>query len=306
MLRFCLALALAIAGFARCGLCSVLTVGRGLHFSTLTTAVAAARAGDEIDIEAGTYDGDGVVISVPLTLIGVHGRPVLQSSGFIGNGKAILVTRADITVRNIAFRNAAVDSGNGAGIRHERGDLTVEDCLFGNDQNGVLVAESPASTVVIRHSEFVSNGAGDGHTHGLYVGSEIATLVVEHCVFLDTHVGHHLKSRARRTVVTDSSFGDGLAGTNSYDTDFPNGGVVVISHNKLSRGSGAENRALVNYGGEGLQYQANSLLVEDNEFTNHGSWFAIAVRNRSAVSAALVGNRFESIFVRLMGPGSIK
>jgi nitrous oxidase accessory protein len=57
-----------------------LVVGAGGEFATLRAALAAARAGDTIELGAGVYREGPIVIDRPVTIIGL-GRPVLEGTG---------------------------------------------------------------------------------------------------------------------------------------------------------------------------------------------------------------------------------
>ena len=73
----------------------------------------------------------------------------------------------------------------------------MEKSRFINNENGILAADAPDSTIRILDSEFTHNGkCQNACAHGIYVGS-IALL--EGTNFFDTRDGHHVKSRAART-----------------------------------------------------------------------------------------------------------
>src|SRR3954452_16044560 len=95
----------------------VLTVGSGKQYSTIAAVVTAAHNGDTINVDAGTYTNDYASINKNITLQGVGGTVKLTSSGFIPNGKGILVINGDVTINNFEFSGAKVTSKNGAGIR---------------------------------------------------------------------------------------------------------------------------------------------------------------------------------------------
>lgn len=285
----------------QCG-CSVLRVGPEQPFRTIASAVAAARAFDEIEIQAGIYPDDTAVIDKPLALTGTGGMPILQSIGFIANGRGILLTRADVRLRNLSFVGAVVLNGNGAGVWHEAGNLVVERCTFRNCQNGLFIGYTPGSVVTVRYSSFIGNGAGDGHTHGLYVGDEIDCLLAENNTFTGTIVGHHLKSRARRNLICHNTIGDGVSGTASYAVDVPNGGRALLLGNQMIRGPNAGHRVLVRYAAEGLAYPDNSFQVIGNSFINRGGGPSIAVKMDTwRIRAKLVANLREGSVLRLIG-----
>jgi hypothetical protein len=184
------------------------------------------------------------------------------------NGKAILITRNDVTIRNLAFRGANALLGNGAGIRHEAGVLRVDDCVFRNNQNGILAAHNPTARVHIDNCRFIGNGAGDGHTHGVYAANEIAVLTISDSIFVGTIVGHHIKSRARHTTLTGNVIGDGITGSSSYDIEFPDGRIASVLRNRVLHGVTSQNRTSVCYGAESLSYDENHLEILDNNFEN--------------------------------------
>ena len=68
--------------------------------------------------------------------------------------------------------------------------------------------------------------------------------------FHNTKVGHHIKSRASRTVIDGNRIVDGTNGTASYNIDVPNGGTVLINDNDIVQGAASQNPALVHFGGE--------------------------------------------------------
>jgi hypothetical protein len=190
-----------------------IAVGPNGNYHTISAAVAAAQPNDVIEVADGTYHDDTCIIKHPLTIIGPGHMPLLLSSDLLSNGKAILVTQNDVTIRNLAFRGATALRGNGAGIRHEAGALVLKDCVFRDNQNGILAALNPTASVHIDNCRFIGNGAGDGHTHGVYAADEIAALIISNSIFVGTVVGHHIKSRARYTAVTGNVIGDGITGS---------------------------------------------------------------------------------------------
>jgi hypothetical protein len=143
---------------------AILSVGSGQQFTTLAAAVAAAQDGDTIVVGAGTYTNDFTSIAKDLTIEGVGGVAKFVATVAPPNGKAIMVTKADVTIRGLEFTGAKVAAMNGAGIRYESGNLTIENSSFHHNQNGVLANSNSSGNMAIRNSEFAFNGAGDGHS----------------------------------------------------------------------------------------------------------------------------------------------
>ena len=166
-------------------------VGKDYPVNTIAAAARLARDGDTIEIAAGDYVGDTAVwTQTDLKIRGINGRPRLIARGKVAEKKAIWVIRGgDIIVENIEFTGARGPNRNGAGIRFERGKLKVRKCVFMDNENGMLVGNDPSTVLEIEDSEFGNNGAGNGQSHNLYVGT-IARFVVQGSYFHHARVGH--------------------------------------------------------------------------------------------------------------------
>jgi|GEM_PF-1824692 len=278
-----------------------LRVGPNQSHKTLASAVEAAQAGDRIGVDTGTYKSDYVTIRKPLTIVGVGGKAHFQAEAPIQNGKAIFVINADVTLENIEFSNAKVPDRNGAGIRHEGGVLTLINTSFHDNQEGILTAPSTGE-IHIRNSEFLRNGYGDGRTHGVYTSS-IKRLTITDSTFKDTKEGHHVKSRADETIITNSTFDDGVT-PSSYSVEAPNGGILRLTGNTFIQSANASNKIMVAYGAEGALKPASELTITNNAFRNNAS-SAIGVYNWTTIPAALTGNTFTNVTTTLQGAGTV-
>src|SRR5471030_350709 len=219
-----------------------LQVGPGRELKQPSDAEAAAQDGDTIEIDPvkdGYFDC-AVLKASRLTVVGKGEDVVLTDKTC--QGKAIFVTTGnDITVRNLTLTRARVPDHNGAGIRAEGKNLTVEHVRFINNENGILAADSPDSTIRISDSEFTRNGKCEPScAHGVYV-NHVALLRVERSKFFDNRVGHHIKSRASRTELVGNDIEDGPEGTASYLVDISNGGGVLIEGNTMEKGPNCSN-----------------------------------------------------------------
>ncbi len=244
-----------------------LLVGPNQPLKLPSQAAALASDGDVIRIGSGTY-ADCAIWNASRLLIEASGPGVLIA-GKSCAGKGIFITvGADITISGITFADASVASHNGAGIRALGANLTVERSRFLNNENGILAGGGPDSVLRITDSVFIGNGAcTDACAHGVYAGTPIALLTIDRCVFLNTKVGHHIKSRARNTVVRDSRIEDGPDGTASYLIDIPNAGNALIQGNLMEKGAHSDNpAAAISIGEEGATNPTHVLIVRDNIF----------------------------------------
>ncbi|MEO3471559.1 hypothetical protein AAFN86_06795 [Roseomonas sp. CAU 1739] len=287
-----------------------LRVGPTERFKLPSQAAAVAREGDTVRIAPGQYRDCAVWRTARLTIVGA-GAEAVQIGGPVCDGKALFVlTAPGITIEGITFRGAAAPDGNGAGIRAEGGDLTVRHVQFEDSESGILTrAEMPAARLLIEDSVFLGNGAMRGAAcsgHALYVG-HLAAVIVQRTRFEAQRACHHVKSRAARTEITDSSIVDGPLGGSSYLIDLPNGGDLVLARTRLMKGPRTGNRrAAVVIGAEGVLRPTSMLLIEGNRFENRTGGPTIFVENRSTAPARLEGNTLEGLVLALTGPGTVR
>jgi hypothetical protein len=287
---------------------ATLQVGPDQNYKQPSDAVAKAHDGDTISIEPGEYFDCAVLRQNNLTIEGNGPADKVVMTDKTCQGKAILVTNGhDITVRNLTLTRARVPDANGAGIRAEGANLTVDNVDFVNDQDGILTAAPPHSTLIVRKSSFIRNGVCERScAHGIYAGA-IDRVVVENSHFLGTKQGHHIKSRAKRTEVIGNTIEDGPDGTASYLVEIPNGGDLVLRGNTLEKGPKAENHtAAVVIGSEGVTNRTNEITVENNNFRLDADYQTIFVRNLTATEAQLTGNKFSGGKIKaLEGDGDV-
>ncbi len=281
-----------------------LWVGVGEQYATLASAVAASRDGDTVYVRAGVYENDFATVDSDIRIVGVEGMAHFTATGTIPNGKAILITRANVVIENLEFSGAHVPDWNGSGIRHEAGNLTVRNSYFHDNEMGILTGEVPGGEIRIEGSKFVdtrfADGVqGDGITHALYVGY-VDRLIVSDSEFYNTEVGHHIKSRAKETSILNSILDDGV-GTASYNIDLPNGGVAVITGNTIIQSAISENPTMINYASHPNLHEAGSMLIEGNTFIDHhGS--GTGVWNRIDIVATIKDNSFLGLETIVKGP----
>jgi hypothetical protein len=281
--------ALAAPGIARAQP-RELAVGPGRAFATLAAAIAAARPGDTLLVEAGTYADDIAEIRIPLTIRARGGLARLQATRPPPNGKAILVINADVSLEGLDFAGATSASLNGAGIRYEGGRLMIRRCRFQGNQMNLLAADAAQGSIEIVESEFGATTQTTSLSHSLYV-NRIEQLTVRDSLFHNAITGHQIKSRARRTRITGSRIFDG-DGMGAYNIDLPNGGAAEIADCVLEQGPRTRSPSMINFGGESEPFPGSSLRIAGCTFLNRLPWSnARLLTNRTAIRASLAGNR---------------
>lgn len=244
-------------------------VGPGMPYETPAAVAGVVMDGDVVEIEAGTYEG-GVAVwrASDLVIRGVGGAVRIVAAGRSVEGKGTWVIKGDnVRVEGIGFEGARVPDGNGAGIRFEGAGLTVRHCEFRDNENGILTGHDPDSEVLVEHSLFVDNGAGDGYTHNMYIG-RIKRFTLRGSESRGARVGHQVKSRARRNDIEYNTIADGPGGRSSYLVDIPDGGDARLVGNLLIQGALAENSTLVAYAAESSENGGPGLLMANNTLVN--------------------------------------
>jgi len=246
---------------------SVAESGRG--YGSLQAAVDAIGNGTgTILISPGVHRDCAVQEGGAVTYrAAVPGKAIFD--GGICEDKAALVLRGRAaTVNGIIFQNMAVADGNGAGIRLEQGNLNVSNSYFRNSEQGILTADDPSSAIRIDRSTFSGLGRCDrglSCAHSIYIG-DYGSLSVTRSRFQQGNGGHYVKSRARRTTVTDSSFDDTRGRATNYMIDLPNGSTGVIEGNVFVQGRDKENySAFIAVAAEGKEHSSNGLIVRNND-----------------------------------------
>jgi hypothetical protein len=273
---------------------NTLQVGPGKQYAAPCAAIAAASAGDTIQIDTSvTYSGDVCQWNTnSLTLIGVGGgRAVINAAGQNSQGKAIWVISGNNTVvENIEFTGASVPDLNGAGIRAEGTNLTIRNCYFHDNQEGILT-DGGNSTIIIEFSEFFRNGAGDGFSHNLYIGN-ITKFIFRYNYSHGAIIGHLLKSRAAENDIYYNRLSDESTGSASYEIDIPNGGLSYIVGNLVEKGPLAQNSALVSYQEEGANSgnPDHELFVVNNTMVNDDGQGTFVVVDGSVTVPAIIKN----------------
>ncbi len=243
----------------------LISVGPTRAIKSSSIAAAVAGDGDTIEIDAGDYRADVAVWTRNrLTVRAVGGRVRLIAAGANAEGKAIWVVRGgNMVVEDIDFVGARVPSRNGAGIRFEKGRLVVRNCVFEDNENGILTSNDRASELQVENSEFAHNGAGDGQSHNLYVGT-IGRLTVTGSYFHHARAGHLLKSRAGENFIRYNRLTDEIGGSASYELEFPSGGIAYVIGNIIQQGPQTENPNIVSFGAEGYRWPRNELYLVSN------------------------------------------
>ena len=263
----------------------------------------AANRGGEILLSAGVLraapgaaPAGAAHFRKPALVVGERTRVAGQSI----ENKGTFIVDADVSFAGLDVSGATGD-GIGAAFRHQSGDLLVRRTRIHHCENGLLgPARYVDCSLVVEDCDVFDNGSGTGHTHGLYVGLIRAFTCID-SRFGNTHVGHHIKSRARSTAIRNCEVGSDFAGGESYNIDVPQGGDVVVVRSHLRQGPRTENRTMLNFGGERDPHPGGSLVVTGTAFESTAGGTGISIRGNVAVVARIEDCAFIGVDVPVEG-----
>ena len=284
---------------------ATLRAGPTRKYKTPCAAIAAARDGDTILVDSGVYKGDVCAFwQNNLTVRGVgRTRPHIEAEGKIAENRGIWVFHGNnFTVENMEFSGAHIPpqaGNNGSGLGAKGTNWTVRNCYFHDNQDGILESNMRHSHILIEYSEFARNGAGDGQSHNVYIGTT-ASLIFRFNYSHDASVGPLLKTRAAINYILCNRL-SGENGTDSYEINVPNGGTTYVIGNLIQQGPNSQNPAMLDYLSEGIEpaNAGNDLYVVNNTFVNDRPNSGPFIQVRADKFPVLVQN---NIFY---GPGKI-
>jgi hypothetical protein len=298
------------SAFAQGAPTQVIRVGKGRALTRISQAAAMAVDGALVEIDPGDYEGDvSVWRANHLTIRGIGKRPHLKARGAAADGKGIfLIYGKNTTVENLEFSGCAVPEKNGAGIRMQGIGLTVRRCFFHDNQDGILAGGGPAndgqSDILVEHSEFARNGAGDGQSHNMYIGA-VRSFTLRFSYVHHANVGHQVKSRAYENHILFNRVADEESGNSSRSIDLPNGGLCVILGNAIHKGGKAENGSLITHAAEGAKNPVQEIYVVNNTMVTDyrgGSFVELTV---NLAAARVMNNIFVGGASVLSGKGEV-
>jgi hypothetical protein len=265
---------------------AILTVGSEKQYATIAAATAAAKAGDTVQVQAGTYTNDFATTKTGITLTAVGGQVTMVSTSTAAPAAALLTVTTDATINGFTFSGMRNAAGTGAGILVTGGNVTVQNSLFQNNQDGLLATANAATSVTIQGSEFSHNGNNDGFS-GNVNAAAIKALTITGSYIHDSLGGDEVKSLATATTISGTRIEDNGSAA-LYAVETPNGGSVTLSGNTIEKGANSTVAASLHFGG-GTVAAGSSLNVSGNTFVADKGG-AILLWNQSTTAASLNSN----------------
>ena len=268
---------------------TVLTVGVGKPFATLGAAVAAAHDGDTIDVSAGLYVNDSVVLGKKLIIEGIGGIAQFVDT-VVPAGGSQFVTTTDLTLRNVEVFGAKGAGGVVASAVHaDGGNLTIVNSNIHDNGAGVVV-DKGVGAVGIYDTEIGANGTANGVGSNLQA-AEAGTLTLRNDYVHGAVTGPEISSAADNTILDGVRVVQAAANAGAAVVALPNGGNATIGNSAFEK-TGAGVGAVVQVGGRAV-YAGSSVAVTGTTLIADAATAAsVFVADAGAVPLAVSGSTF--------------
>jgi nitrous oxidase accessory protein len=242
--------------------------GSDAHFQTIQAAISAARAGDRIEVNAGTYN-ENLLIDKRLTLVG-NGRPTLRGSG---SGSVVV-----IAVDGCAFSGFVVEH-SGSDLQSEDSGILLKSSNNQIEQNelrdvlyGIYFYGSRANVIrgnTIRgRSELEAGERGAG----LHLWNSPDNVIEDNAI-RDMRDGMYIQNcngnQIRRNHVSNLRYGlhymfsdRNIFEDNFFENNVAGAAIMYSNYIEFRRNAFVHNRGFSSFGI--LFQECNELIAEDN------------------------------------------
>jgi nitrous oxidase accessory protein len=253
----------------------VLTVGQNRQFQTIAPAIAAARNGDTVRVESGTFT-ENLVLDKSVILEGLE-KPVIRGTG---TGSIVTVTADGCVIRGFRFEKSGGDlQAEDAGILLKSNGNTVEDNELFDVLFGIYLYHSAGNSIrrnkVTGRTELETGERGAG----LHLWNSPAN-VLEDNEISAARDGMYIQSSPNNTIRRNrvSNLRYGLHFMNSDDNRFEDnvffdniaGAAIMYSQRiELRRNAFVHNRGFSSFG---ILYQdCRQCVAEENLILNNAT-----------------------------------
>lgn len=268
----------------------------GAACATIAAAVGKSVDGDTIQIAAGTYFENDILLSSSVTLMGAGSGSTIIDGG--GNGR-IFRTYLTNTIANVTIQNGATITPSsdifvtGGGAILNSGTLTIQDSVLKNNSalgsGGAIFTLNHALT--IENTEIVSNTAEalGGGIYGYYING---TITVTNSLLADNTAvglyggGIHTTNplTMRHTTVRDNRSANGGGGVSvSADAVLEH---VTISGNESESGAGF-------YVSLGTTTLENSTISGNSASNNYGGIYVTGASTAINITNSTIANNLR-------------
>jgi nitrous oxidase accessory protein len=312
------ALVAAVLALRPAGLPRAIVVGPGTAIPTIGAALALARDGDSVIVEAGVYREPELVVRRRITLAG-RGWPVLDGGG---EHQVLTVMADSVAITGLVIRNTGATAGDdragikvvdGQGCRVE--DNRLEETFFGiylskasgctirhNRIRGQIRLEALAGNAIhswSSHALLIEDNDVEGHRDGIYLEFTDSSVIRENRSRRNHRYGLHFMFSSGNRYLHNLFEGNATGVAVMYSNH------ITVTGNRFAGSRGGASYGLLckditdavlehnQFDGNSVGLQAEGttrVVVRDNAFTANG-WGVRVMAD--AVDTRFEGNRFD-------------
>jgi nitrous oxidase accessory protein len=285
--------------------------GAGADFPFITRAIAAASAGDVIEVHAGVYRED-LVLDKRLTLVGI-GRPTLIGTGI---GTVVTIVAPQCEISGFAIEGSGTGESNemDAGIQISSDANRIDDNILRRVFYGIVVVNAVHNEITgnevhgLRDLPFGRRGDGiylyrapenfvarnrvDGERDAIYFQYAPRGRAVDNTASDSRYALHDMFSDG--TLIARNSFADSAVGANIM-----NSRRIRFEHNRILRNRGVPGIGLTLKDCDDSTIDDNSIVENERGLLLDGSShnrFADNAFNRNDTAATLFSSAEQNAF----------
>jgi len=237
---------------------AILQVGPDKQYKTPAAAIAKAKSGDIVEIDAGDYYNAGAVAQIgsagnslkDLTIRGVGGRANMIADAdtkLASGGQGVWAVYANgAQIENIGFSGAAFDQ-SASGVRINAMNIIFRNCYIAHNNMGALSYNDnqyDGGYLIFIDCEFDGNGNGSGSSHNVYIGNgcEKFWLIDSYSTGVDN--GYLIKTRAKNSYIINSSLICAPNSKSGVPLNVPIGGNLYVIGSVLQQNNKQDSRLI--------------------------------------------------------------
>ena len=247
---------------------ATLTVGSNAQFQSIQSAINSARAGDVIEVRAGTYN-ENLLIDKRLTVIGID-RPVMYGNG---SGSVVVIAADSCVLRGFRIEHSGGDlQSEDSGILLKSSNNRVEENQLQDVLYGIYFYQSRGNTIranSIRGRHELETGERGA---GLHLWNSPDNTIEDNTIS-EMRDGMYIQScngnQIRRNHVSNLRYGlhymfsdRNVFEDNLFENNVAGAAIMYSNHIEFRRNGFVHNRGFSSFGI--LFQECNELIAEDN------------------------------------------
>ena len=251
------------------GQAATLTVGPAAQFQSIQNAIAAAQAGDVIEVRAGTYN-ENLLIDKQLSLIGIN-RPIVHGKG---SGSVVVITSGSCLFRGFRLEHSGSDlQTEDSGILLKSSNNRIEQNDLSDILYGIYFYRSQGNSIrwnTIRGRKELDAGERGA---GLHLWDSPANTIEDNTIS-EMRDGMYIQNcndnQVRRNHVSNLRYGlhymfsdRNVFEDNLFENNVAGAAIMYSNHIEFRRNAFVRNRAFSSFG---ILFQECNELVAENNF----------------------------------------